>query len=193
MSGGPVRASDIPNLITVARLLLVPPIIACLLSERYGWGLVLFVIAGVSDALDGFLAKQFGWHSRLGGLLDPIADKTLLVSCYLALTWQGLLPVWLTALVIGRDLVILVGAILYNALVERLEASPSVVSKLNTLSQLLLVVAELFNYGAQTLPAGWLDILVYTVLATTVLSGLDYVWTWGWRAWNKKHGSGRFP
>jgi cardiolipin synthase (CMP-forming) len=188
-----MQARDIPNAITVARLLLVPPIVLCLLNDRYGLALILFMVAGVSDALDGFLAKRFGWTSRLGGLLDPIADKLLLVSCYLALTWQGLLPLWLTALVIGRDLVILAGAILYHALIERVEAAPSVISKLNTLSQLLLVMAVLFNYGAQVLPAGWLDVLVYAVLATTLLSGIDYVWTWGWRAWNKKHGSGRFP
>lgn len=188
-----MRARDIPNLITVARLLLVPPIVWSLLTEQYGLALVLFVAAGLSDALDGFLAKTFNWTSRLGGLLDPIADKLLLVNCYLALAWQDLIPVWLTALVIGRDLVILVGAIVYNAVVERLEAAPSVISKINTLSQLVLVVAVLFNYGAQLLPAGWLDILIHGVFATTLLSGVDYVWTWGWRAWNKKHGSGRFP
>lgn len=188
-----MQARDIPNAITVVRLLLVPPIVLCLLGGRYDLALILFVVAGVSDALDGFLAKRFGWTSRLGGLLDPIADKLLLVSCYLALTWQGLLPLWLTALVIARDLVILAGATLYHTLIERLEAAPSVISKLNTLSQLLLVMAVLFNYGAQPLPAGWLDVLLYAVLATTVLSGADYVWTWGWRAWNKKRGSGRFP
>lgn len=188
-----MRACDIPNAITVVRLLLVPPIVLCLLDERYGPALGLFVLAGASDALDGFLAKRFGWTSRLGGLLDPIADKLLLVSCYLTLTWLGLLPLWLTALVIGRDLLILAGAVLYHTLIERLEAAPSVVSKLNTLSQLLLVVAVLFNYGAQPLPSGWLEGLMHTVLATTVLSGADYVWTWGWRAWNKKRGSGRFP
>lgn len=188
-----MQARDIPNLITVARLLLVAPIVWSLLTGQYGLALVLFVVAGLSDALDGFLAKTFHWTSRLGGLLDPIADKLLLVSCYLALTWQALLPVWLTALVIGRDVVILAGAILYNALVERVEAAPSVISKINTLSQLLLVVAVLFNYGAQLLPTGWLALMIQGVFATTLLSGADYVWTWGWRAWNKKHGSGRFP
>lgn len=188
-----MQARDIPNLITISRIILVLPIIWCLLTASYGWALSLFVVAGVSDALDGFLAKHYGWTSRLGGLLDPIADKFLLVTCYLALTWQELIPLWLTALVIGRDLVILGGATLYHVVIERLEAAPSVISKLNTLSQLLLVVAVLFNYGAQALPAGWLDILIYSVLATTVLSGADYIWTWGWRAWNKKRGSGRFP
>lgn len=188
-----MRARDIPNLITVLRLLLVPPVVFGLLTGHYTVALALFVIAGASDALDGFLAKHFGWTSRLGGLLDPVADKLLLVSCYLALTWQELLPVWLTAVVIGRDLIILAGATVYHVLVERLEAAPSVISKLNTLSQLALVVAVLFNYGAQTLPAGWLDVLIYSVLATTLLSGADYIWTWSWRAWNKKHGSGRFP
>lgn len=188
-----MQARDIPNLITFGRLLLVPPIVFCLLTGRYGWALILFVAAGVSDALDGFLAKQFSWTSRLGGLLDPIADKLLLMSCYISLAWQGLIPVWLAALVIGRDAIILAGAIVYHVLIERLEAAPSVISKLNTLSQLLLVVAVLFNYGAQPLPDGWLQALIYSVLATTLLSGADYVWTWGWRAWNKKHGSGRFP
>lgn len=188
-----MQARDIPNLITFARLLLVPPIILYLLRDEYGLALVLFVVAGLSDALDGFLAKHFGWTSRLGGLLDPIADKLLLVSCYLALTWQGLIPVWLTAVVIGRDVLIIAGATVYHMLVDRLEAAPSVISKLNTLSQLLLVVAVLFHYGARILPAEWLVILMYSVLATTLLSGADYIWTWGWRAWNKKHGSGRFP
>jgi len=188
-----MQARDIPNLITGVRLLLVVPIVACLLSGRYGWALTLFVVAGVSDALDGFLAKRFGWTSRLGGLLDPLADKLLLVTCYLALAWQGLVPIWLTALVLGRDAVILGGAVAYHTLIERLDASPSVVSKVNTLSQLLLVVAVLVNHGARTLPAGWLDALVYTVIATTLLSGIDYVWTWGWRAWNKRRGTGRFP
>ncbi len=188
-----MRARDIPNLITVVRLLLVAPIIACLLTGRYGWALALFVVAGVSDALDGFLAKRFDWTSRLGGLLDPLADKLLLVTCYLALAWQGLVPAWLTALVLGRDLVILSGAIAYHVLIERLEAAPSVISKVNTLSQLLLVVAVLTHYGARALPAGWLDVLIYTVIATTLLSGIDYIWTWGWRAWNTWRGSGRFP
>lgn len=188
-----MQARDIPNLITFLRLLLVPPIVLYLLRDDYGVALVLFVVAGLSDALDGFLAKHFGWTSRLGGLLDPIADKLLLVSCYLALTWQGLIPLWLTAVVIGRDILIIAGATIYHMLVDRLEAAPSVISKLNTLSQLLLVVAVLFHYGAQILPAEWLGILMYSVLATTLLSGADYIWTWGWRAWNKKHGSGRFP
>lgn len=188
-----MQPRDIPNLITFLRLLLVAPIVFYLLRSDYGMALVLFIVAGLSDALDGFLAKQFGWTSRLGGLLDPIADKLLLVSCYLALTWQELIPVWLTVVVIGRDLLIILGATLYQMLVERLEASPSVISKLNTLSQLLLVVAVLFHYGAHILPANWLTILTYSVLATTLISGADYVWTWGWRAWNKKHGSGRFP
>lgn len=188
-----MHARDIPNLITFLRLLLVPPIVLYLLRDDYGVALILFIVAGLSDALDGFLAKHFGWTSRLGGLLDPLADKLLLVSCYLALTWQGLIPVWLTAVVIGRDVLIIAGATVYHMLVDRLEAAPSVISKLNTLSQLLLVVAVLFHYGARILPAEWLGILMYSVLATTLLSGADYIWTWGWRAWNKKHGSGRFP
>lgn len=188
-----MRARDIPNLITILRILLVPPVVLLLLNERFGAALVLFLIAGASDGLDGFLAKRYGWTSRLGGLLDPIADKLLLVSCYLVLGWLGLIPLWLVAVVIGRDLIILSGALAYHWLIEPLQAEPTVISKLTTLLQILLVLAVLFSAGAVQLPADWLNYLEYSVLAAAVLSGADYVWTWSWRAWNRKHGSGRFP
>lgn len=185
--------SDIPNLITVLRILLVPPIVYLIYEGAFDIALLLFLGAGISDALDGFLAKHYGWSSRLGGLLDPIADKALLVSSYVVLAWAQLIPVWLVVTVILRDLIILAGAITYHFRIEALSATPSVISKLNTLSQILLVVAVIFSEGFRALPPEWLEFLVYMVLATTLLSGVDYVWTWGWRAWNKKRGSGRFP
>jgi cardiolipin synthase len=188
-----VTRSDIPNLITVLRILLVPPIVYLIYAGAFDIALLLFLGAGISDALDGFLAKHYGWSSRLGGLLDPIADKALLVSSYVVLAWAQLIPVWLVVTVILRDLVILAGAITYHFRIEALNATPSVISKLNTLSQILLVVAVIFSQGFRALPPEWLEFLVYMVLATTLLSGADYVWTWGWRAWNKKRGSGRFP
>lgn len=187
------EARHIPNLITFFRFLLVAPVVWMLLRDDYAAALILFLIAGASDGLDGFLAKHFGWTSRLGGLMDPLADKLLLVSCYLALGWQGLIPGWLVAVVVARDLIIFSGALAYHRLVEPLTAEPSVISKINTLSQILLVLAVLFDAGVTALPADWVSTLLYTVLATAVLSGADYVWTWGWRAWNRKHGSGRFP
>ena len=95
-----MRASDIPNLITAGRILLVPPIAWALVQQRFLLALILFFIAGVSDAADGFLAKYYGWTSRLGALLDPLADKSLLVTSYAALAWIGLLPLWLLVLVV---------------------------------------------------------------------------------------------
>jgi len=188
-----VNRRDIPNLITILRILLVPPIVYLLYRGQYDIALLLFLGAGLSDALDGYLAKRFGWISRLGGLLDPIADKALLMSSYIVLAWVGLIPVWLVVVVVLRDLIIFSGAVTYHFRIEALTAEPSVISKLTTMSQILLVLAVIFSQGVSTLPPVWLDTLVYAVLATTILSGMDYVWTWGWRAWNKKHGTGRFP
>lgn len=185
MAPRPLKPRDIPNLITALRILLVAPFLWLLLEERYGPALALFLIAGVSDALDGFLAKYYGWTSELGGLLDPIADKLLLLGAILALGWLNELPAWLVALVIGRDLVIVSGALAYHLLVERLRAAPLLISKLNTLTQLVLVCAIIIHYGLMPLPEAGLNTLIYLTALTTVWSGATYVWRWGWLAWRK--------
>lgn len=177
-----MRLSLIPNIISVLRMLLVPPVVVLLLNGRYGVALLLFVIAGLSDALDGYLAKHCGWTSRLGAILDPLADKLLLVSSYLTLGWLGHLPIWLVALVAVRDLVIVGGGVAYHFKVSRFEPAPTVLSKLNTLAQILLIVSVLFAQGVWPLPAWVPSGLMYVVLITTVVSGLSYVWTWGIRA-----------
>jgi cardiolipin synthase len=181
-----MKTRDIPNIITVFRFLLVPPVVILLLRQQFGSALVVFGVAGFSDALDGYLAKQYGWASRLGGLLDPLADKLLLLACFITLGWLGLIPWWLVVLVIVRDLVILTGATVYHFLIERLDAAPSPASKLNTFAQILLVLATMFGEGVRALPALWLDVLLYSVLLTTVWSGIDYVWTWSRRAWQRR-------
>ena len=118
--------------------------------------------------------------------MDPLADKLLLVSCFVTLGWLEMIPMWLVALVVLRDLVIVGGAIVFHMRVERLEAAPSIVSKLNTFTQIVLVLAVIFSEGVRALPASWLDVLIVSVLITTLWSGLDYVWTWGRRAWFKR-------
>ena len=178
-----MKARAIPNLITGLRILLVPPFLWLLLQERYGAALLLFVIAGISDALDGFLAKYYGWTSELGGLLDPIADKLLLIGAILALGWLNELPVWLVTLVILRDAVIVAGAVSYHLMIERVQASPLLISKLNTLMQLTLVFAVIVNYGMIPLPPRLLAGLIHLTALTTVWSGAAYVWRWGRRAW----------
>jgi len=177
-----LKARHLPNLITGLRILLVAPFLWALLEERYSAALLLFVIAGVSDALDGFLAKYFGWTSELGSLLDPIADKLLLMGAILALGWLDELPGWLVALVILRDLLIVIGAVSYHLLIERLEAAPLMISKVNTLVQLILVCAVIVHYGmdvpARKAPGGFNRINSVDHL----WSGVAYVWQWSQRA-----------
>jgi cardiolipin synthase len=180
-----VKLRHIPNILTAFRFLLVPPVVVLMLKDEFMPALVLFAVAGFSDAVDGFLARRYHWTSRIGGLMDPLADKLLMVSSYLTLGWLGLLPAWLVALVILRDLVIVTGAVIYNARIEQVEATPSVVSKLNTMAQILLVLSVLFSQAVAALPGWWVDALIYGVLVTIVWSGAGYVWTWGHRAWKR--------
>ncbi|MGB5438850.1 MAG: CDP-alcohol phosphatidyltransferase family protein [Gammaproteobacteria bacterium] len=182
-----MKPSDIPNIITLLRFLLVPPLVLLLLNHQYGAALVVFAVAGFSDALDGYLAHHYSWSSRLGAIMDPLADKLLLVSSFVTLGWLGLIPFWLVALVIFRDLVIVIGAMSYHWCVEYLDtAYPTLVSKMNTFAQIMLVLAVMFSESVQPVPAMWIEILLYSVLVTTIWSGLDYVWIWGRRAWSRR-------
>ena len=177
-----MKRSDIPNLITVIRILLVVPVAWALLQQHFLYALVLFFVAGMSDGLDGFLAKQFGWTSRLGAILDPLADKALLVTCFTALTWIELIPVWLLVLVVARDLVIVAGAVVYNYKIERLEADPTLISKLNTVLQISLVLLVITQQLNDWFAPVMTTLLIYAVTVSVVWSGLDYVVTWSRRA-----------
>ncbi len=185
-------ARNIPNLLSIARILLSLPVAWLLLNGRFSEALLLFFIAGVSDGLDGYLAKRFGWRSRLGSILDPLADKTLLVTSFLCLVWVGLIPLWLLALVVGRDLVIVVGALAFHWLIGRYDMEPTWVSKLNTVLQITLVLALVLSNGLYVLPDMLLIGLLYGACLTTILSGIDYVWTWGRKAYYaRRSGKGR--
>ena len=177
-----MRLAQIPNAICVLRILLVVPLVIALFGGDYRVALALIVIAGVSDGVDGFLAKTFGWQSRLGSLLDPAADKLLLVSTIVSLTWLGFVPVGVTAIVILRDIVIVSGAIAYFRLAGTLTGEPLLVSKLNTLCQLLFVIATIMQAAWQQPPADWLIVLGALVVFTSITSGLSYVLIWSGRA-----------
>jgi len=177
-----VKKSDIPNLISFIRVLLIVPVVWTMLQHRYDVALALFVVAGLSDALDGYLARKYHWGSHLGGWLDPLADKAMQVSAYITLTWLGWIPLWLLAAVIIRDLLIVSGGLFYYYQVERTNAAPTLISKINTLMQILLVIVILMHHSLFAFPPGVIDALFYIVLVTTVLSGLDYVLTWGRKA-----------
>lgn len=185
-----MRLSWLPNAITVARMLLAPPLAWLILEGRHGAALLLAAVAGLSDAVDGLLAKRFGWQSRLGGLLDPIADKLMLLACFVALGIGEELPWWLVALVVARDAVIVGGALAYHRLVGPLQAAPSGLSKVTTATQIGLVLLVLVDgLDGIALPA-WLDAgAVLLVAALTTASGLHYVTTWGAkarRAWQRE-------
>lgn len=171
----------LPNLITVLRIVLVCPLFWLICEGRHGAALVVALVAGISDALDGFIAKRYGWQSRLGGMLDPIADKLLLVASFVALVLIGSLPLWLLLIVIGRDVVIVCGAIAYHYLIGTFAAAPSRLSKLTTLVQILCVLMELLRLSFMPDLAGR-DVIHVATAALTVLSGLHYVLAWSARA-----------
>jgi cardiolipin synthase len=177
-----VNWSQLPNLISVGRILLVGPVAWSLVTERYTTTLLLFTVAGVSDALDGFLAKRYGWTSRLGSLLDPLADKLLLVTVFVLMTWVGMLPGWLVALALLREVVILGGAFAYHRLFGPFAGEPTPASKVNTFLQIALVIAVLIERAAMPLPAGTVEWLVIAVAASVLVSGVQYVWVWSRRA-----------
>ena len=175
---------NLPNLITALRILLVVPLCWLIDTARYDGALVVAAIAGLSDAVDGFLAKRYGWQSWLGGILDPIADKLLLMAAFLWLAFAGDVPAWLAALVIGRDLVIVSGAIAYYYLIGRFDAAPTLLSKLTTVVQIVFVLGELVRLSQfVAIP----DVVRQTAIVVTALltlaSGMHYVVVWSTRAW----------
>jgi cardiolipin synthase len=171
--------SYLPNAITLARIALVPVLILALKDQRYGLALALFVLAGLSDALDGFLAKRLNMVTRLGGVLDPAADKILLISAYVMLTVLEQIPFWLMLTVAFRDLLIVGGYLIYVAHSGPVHMRPSALSKLNTFMQITLVGMILVEKAGYLSYPGWVEAMIYGVFATTVASGLHYLWAWG--------------
>lgn len=174
-----MNLSGLPNVITTIRILLTIPLAWSLLEHNFHWALLLVFVAGASDALDGFLAKHYNWVSTLGSVLDPIADKLLLVITFLSLGYLALVPPWLVVAVLGRDIIIVTGATAYYVLIGRYDMAPSLISKLNTLMQICLVLSIILSQVVD-FPEMWMiEIGWWIVLATTVASGTHYVIVWG--------------
>jgi len=168
----------LPNLITLGRLFLVPVAITMIATGRWLDAFIVFLVAGISDAIDGWLAKTFNLQTELGAFLDPVADKALLVSIYVALTIVQVIPAPLTILVVARDLMI-VGAIMMSWFIGKpVEIRPLLVSKLNTTVQIgfaaVVLAAKAFHFSI----GPWFDICLYTVAALTLVSLLAYLWRW---------------
>ena len=177
-----MNLSFLPNLLCILRILLVYPVAKWILQGQYPQVLALFAFAAFTDALDGYLAKRFGWHSELGKLLDPLADKLLLVTVFICLSIAGLAPWWLSGLVLLRDLVIFFGALTFKALFGPLHGKPTAVSKLNTLCQILFCLAAVAHaaFGWPADPA--VTALGALVVVSTAVSGIDYTLTYTRRA-----------
>jgi cardiolipin synthase len=173
---------QIPNVITVCRILLVAPVAVSLLQRRLSMSIALFGVAALSDAADGFLAKRYGWQSGLGALLDPIADKLLLATVFVALAFLRLVPVWLMVAAVARDVIIVSGALLYRLMIGPLTVRPSAVSKLNTLAQAAFVLAVVGREQFSLPEARTVMVLGALVFATVVISAIDYVLIYGRRA-----------
>jgi len=177
-----VRLNWIPNAICVVRIVLIVPLVLALFAAEYPLALSLIIIAGFSDGLDGFLARSLGWRSRLGSVLDPAADKLLLVSSFITLSALGLVPVSLTGIVILRDVVIVSGALAWQRRAGKLEGEPTLISKFNTGCQLLFIVGTITQAEWQWPAAGVLVVLGALVVFTSITSGLNYVLIWSRRA-----------
>ncbi|MCX7899057.1 MAG: CDP-alcohol phosphatidyltransferase family protein [Methylocystis sp.] len=168
----------LPNLMTVGRIALTPVAVALILRQNWTAALGVFAVAGVSDALDGWLAKRFGLESELGALLDPIADKSLIVSTLAAMAFIGVAPLWLTLVIIARDAAIVSGVAASWLLSRPVTIQPHIVSKATTAAQLLLIgdlLAEPAFGVNMSLLTGF---LVDLVAALTVASGCVYLWLW---------------
>jgi cardiolipin synthase (CMP-forming) len=172
----------LPNAICVLRMLLVIPVVVALVRAQYGSTIALFAFAAFTDGLDGFLAKRFGWMSELGKVLDPLADKLLLVTVFITLTVVGLVPLWLAVVVVARDVIIGAGAGIFTVVFGPLNGNPTNVSKLNTLCQILYVLAVIEAAASARLPLVVVTVLGALVLVTTSVSGIDYVLTYIRRA-----------
>jgi cardiolipin synthase len=173
----------LPNAICVLRILLTVPAVIAIARGAHGAALACFAVAAISDGLDGYLAKRNGWTSELGRFLDPLADKLLLVAVFIACAWNGLVPAWLAAAAIARDLMIGGGALIYRIWFGPVNGHPIVLSKVNTALQIAVVVAALLA-SAIGWPWAWLQqALAVAMLGTTAASGAAYLTIFFRRAW----------
>lgn len=165
----------IPNLLCLARIALIAPLVLAMLAGDEMRILLLFCAAAASDALDGYLAKRFSWTSDLGRFLDPLADKLLLISVFTTAAWLDIAPWWVAALAIARDFVIALGALIYRLWFGPLHGRPTVISKVNTGMQIAYLLALILASASGFPPREVLDALALVLVVTTFASGIDYV------------------
>ena len=182
-AGPPPSVFTLANQLTLLRMLLIPAFVLLVVYGEFGWALLVFVVAGLTDALDGLIARLTGQKSELGAWLDPAADKLLLVTTFIVLTLPDIglvnrVPVWLTILVISRDVGIVLTVAIVNLASGPRTFRPSLLGKAATAWFIVTcVVVMLYNWRQQTSPV--VDVFIWTSLAITLASGIDYVWRIG--------------
>ncbi len=174
-----MKIENVPNTVTLIRVLLVLPLLACLALQYFQWAFYIFVIAGLSDGIDGYVARRYNCQSLLGAFLDPLFDKLLMIVCLISLHCLQKIPTWFLVLVISRDVIIIGGAIAYFYVTETIKFIPSLVSKANTVLQIALLGLLLFELAYIDLPDWLMQNLIRLVGFTTVVSLANYVWVWG--------------
>ena len=175
------KVQYIPNLITITRILFLPYLVWMLFHQQFERSLLLMLFIGVSDGLDGFLARRYHWETKLGGYLDPIADKIMLVSVYVTFAVLNWIPWWLAAIIVARDAVLLLGAFSYHLVTKQLQMEPLLISKVNTFMQILLAVSLIYSQ-VNPLNPQLLNAMMAVTLCTTIASGIGYVLEWSKRA-----------
>ncbi len=172
----------VPNLITALRFLLIPLLVVLLVGRRYEAAFAVFFVSALSDVADGVIARRWNARTRLGAIADPLADKLTMLAVTLVMTTQSLMPVWLAAAIVARDLVIVAGAVAFHVLVARVDMAPTWLSKFNTVLEFAVLSALLADAAQAIEVTDWMPPLFALVIATIVASGVQYVWSWGRRA-----------
>jgi cardiolipin synthase len=168
---------NLPNTITVIRILLVPLFVIYLQKHLFMFSLIVFAVAALSDGLDGMLARFFNQRTSLGAYLDPIADKMLLISAFITLSIQGIIPFWLSVVVISRDILIMTGILICTMVDIKVKIQPSIISKFTTVAQLLTVfIALLYQVISPILSTSWTQALYGVTSTLTIISGLHYIY-----------------
>jgi cardiolipin synthase (CMP-forming) len=165
----------LPNIICLCRIALIWPIVDSLLGGAYDRTLLLFSVAALSDGLDGWLAKRYGWTSRLGMWLDPTADKLLLVSMFLVLTWQGQIPRYLAVSAVSRDVMIGLGAVAFRLIAGPVRGRPILSSKINTVLQIIFIVLVVTHAAWAQPPGTVLQAMALLIFLTVLYSGISYL------------------
>jgi len=171
---------NLPNLLSITRIILIVPFILFLIHQRYGWAIGVFIAAAATDAIDGALARLLRQRTRLGAYLDPAADKLLMTASFITLSVLQFLPLWLTFLVILRDVIIVLGLILVRLASRPLEMRPSIASKLTTFFQLATIAAALLSPWG--FPPVLINLFIAVTAGATIISGLQYIGK-GFRIW----------